>query len=100
MHERFRRTLPQPPARLPEAARRIGPFRLSQQLRAAGIAVYQFLGKEKIARQFSFAAKMGFPFVTVVGEQEVASGVFRLKNMASEEEALVPRAELAARLLS
>ena len=84
--------------RVPELA--MEAFRLSQQLRAAGIAVYQFLGKEKIARQFSFAAKMGFPFVTVVGEQEIESGVFRLKNMASEEEALVPRAELAARLLS
>lgn len=73
-------------------------FKLANELRAGGVRVFQHLGTAKLGKQFSYASKMGFPFVVVVGETELASNVFKLKNMSSGEEMEVERSKLLPRL--
>ncbi len=75
-------------------------FGLARELRAAGVPVFQHLGAQKLAKQLAYADRMGFPYVVVVGEQEVESDVFPLKDLRTGEQIEVPRAELAARILA
>jgi histidyl-tRNA synthetase len=75
-------------------------FKLAAELRAAHVSVFQYVGEAKLGKQFSFASRMGFPFVVVVGEDELASGQFKLKNMTTGEETSVPRQELPACVVS
>jgi histidyl-tRNA synthetase len=73
-------------------------FALASELRAAGIPVYQYVGDAKLAKQFSFASKMDFSCVAVVGEREMEAGVLRVKDLASGRELDIPRNEAADRL--
>ncbi len=72
---------------------------LAAELRAQGLAVYQFVGPTKLGKQFAFASRMGFEAVVVVAEEELQSGVFKVKDLASGTEVSVARAELGAHLL-
>lgn len=59
---------------------------LSTKIRNAGIAAEIYFNEGKIGKKFSYADKLGIPYVVVVGEDEVASGIFKLKNMATGEQ--------------
>lgn len=82
------------PAMVPHA------MALAKELRDAGIPTYQYVGEAKLAKQFSFASRMGFPFVAIAGEREIAAGNVRIKKMASGEERDVPRSDAAAAIRS
>lgn len=58
----------------------------STKIRDAGIAAEVYLNDGKMGKKFSYADKLGIPFVTVIGEDEVKSGMFKLKDMSSGEE--------------
>ncbi len=72
--------------------------KLGRELRAQGIVVE--LGDEgfKLKRSLEIASKLGARYAAIVGENEVASGKIALKNLASGEQAGVPRAELAKKI--
>jgi len=55
------------------------------------------LGDEsfRLRKSLETASKIGARFALIVGENEIKSGSFALKNLASGEQILVPRAELA-----
>jgi histidyl-tRNA synthetase len=40
----------------------------------------------KVAKQFQHADKRGIPFAVIVGEQEMASNTFLLKNLVTGEQ--------------
>ena len=46
------------------------------------------------------ASKQGARYAVIVGENEVTSGVFTLKNLASGEQISVPRADLPGKIQS
>jgi histidyl-tRNA synthetase len=52
-----------------------------------------------LKKSFEAATKVGSRFILIVGENEVKSGSFALKNLATGEQVSVPRAELAQRIL-
>jgi histidyl-tRNA synthetase len=58
------------------------------------------LGDEsfRLKKSFEAAAKLGARYVLIVGENEVRSDTFALKNQETGEQAAVPRAELASKL--
>jgi histidyl-tRNA synthetase len=60
------------------------------------------LGDEtfRLKKSFEAASKVGARFILIVGENEVKSGSFALKNLASGEQVSVPRAELGQRIQS
>jgi histidyl-tRNA synthetase len=74
--------------------------RLARELRQAGIVVD--LGDEsfRLKKSLETASKLGARFALIVGENEVQSGTFALKHLASGQQQSVPRSELAGRIKS
>ena len=58
------------------------------------------LGDEsfRLKKSLETASKMGARFALIVGENEVKSSSFALKNLETGEQISVPRAELAQRI--
>jgi histidyl-tRNA synthetase len=60
-----------------------------QKLRASGIKVELYPDNAKLAKQFQHADKRGIPFAVIVGEQEMDSNSFSLKNLVTGEQVLL-----------
>ena len=57
-----------------------------QKLRASGIKVELYPDNAKVAKQFQHADKRNIPFAVIVGEQEMASNSYSLKNLETGEQ--------------
>src|SRR5690606_31996506 len=55
-------------------------------LRKAGIRVELYPDKAKAGKQFQYADKRAIPFAVIAGSQEMESGTFALKNLATGEQ--------------
>lgn len=69
--------------------------RLAQDLRTQGVATAIDFGERKLGKQVEAASKHKIPYVIVVGEDEVASGTFKVKDLATGKETKLSRTELA-----
>jgi histidyl-tRNA synthetase len=71
---------------------------LARELRSHPIVAE--LGDEtfRLKKSFEIATKLGAHYILIVGENEVKSGAFALKNLESGEQVSVSRSELPARL--
>ncbi len=67
---------------------------IAAQLRAAGLVVERSV-ERKLKRALEVANKTGARFALIVGDDELASGSFQLKNMATGEQRQVKLAEAA-----
>lgn len=65
-----------------------------QELRDAGIAAELYPGRVKLGKQFKYANARGIPYVLVIGNEEMQSGEFTLKEMQSGEQKKISREEL------
>src|SRR5690606_28547876 len=65
-----------------------------KKLRSAGINTELYPDADKMKKQMNHANKRAIPFVVLVGEEEVASNRFTLKNMISGEQFKVSFDEL------
>ncbi len=63
-----------------------GATKLAQQLRAGGLAVELDFTDRKIDKKLKTAIKKGIPYVVFVGENELKTGVYPLKNIESSQE--------------
>ena len=73
-------------------------FALARELREAGIRTEaDYLGK-KLKAQFKLANKLNAATMVVVGGDELAQGNVRVRDMATGEERLVPRASVVDEL--
>ena len=61
-------------------------LKLLQQLQASGVKAELFPDAVKMKKQMRYADQKQIPFVMMVGEQEMESGVYRLKDMESGEQ--------------
>ncbi|MFE3871776.1 histidine--tRNA ligase [Flavobacterium sp. ZS1P70] len=57
-----------------------------QKLRASGVKVELYPDNTKVAKQFQHADKRGIPFVVIIGEQEMESNSYSLKNLVTGEQ--------------
>lgn len=69
--------------------------RLAGELRAAGINTELVMDDKKLGRQFNHADKKGIPLVAIVGPDEAAQGMVKLKRLRDGEEVTVSRAQAA-----
>ena len=53
---------------------------------------------KKVGQQLGYAEKRGFQLAVIAGEQEFATGVWKLKDLAKREEVTVQESDLAARV--
>jgi histidyl-tRNA synthetase len=72
--------------------------RLARELRRHDLVLD--LGDEtfRLKKSFEAATKAGAKYILIVGENEVKSDAFALKNLATGEQISVPRAELAQKI--
>lgn len=56
------------------------------EFRAAGFHVETYLNPGKMSKKMTYANKLGIPYVIVIGSEEVSSGRFQIKNMATGEQ--------------
>jgi len=75
-------------------------MQLGAELRAQGVAVAVDFGERKLGDQIKVAAKKSIPWLIVVGADEVASGTFGVKNLATGATEQKTRAELASFFLN
>ena len=74
--------------------------KLARELRRQELVVELGDDSFKLKKSFPAATKAGTKFILIVGEDEVNSDVFALKNLATGEQVSVPRQELAQRIKS
>jgi histidyl-tRNA synthetase len=74
--------------------------KLARELRSCGVIVE--LGDEsfRLKKSLETASKLAARFAIILGENEVKSGQFALKNLANGEQVQVPRGELAQKIQS
>ena len=70
-------------------------MKLAHELRRAGIAAQSDLCGRSLRAQMKYAGKLGAPYCVVLGDDELASGVCRLKDMRTGEEKETALAALA-----
>ncbi|MEO8844098.1 MAG: histidine--tRNA ligase [Kofleriaceae bacterium] len=80
---------------------------LASELRAAGLNVEVYGNDDKLGKQFKYADASGVPLTVLIGSQEHAAGTAKIKDLRitefttkSDNETIVPRGELVARLLA
>ena len=64
-------------------------------LRDTGLRTQLYTEQKKFKAKMSYADKLGFPFVVLIGEDEIAAGKVALKDMATGVQTLVTPAEAA-----
>lgn len=62
------------------------PIKIANNLREQGINTEIFLNDKKLKAKMKYADKLEIPFVIVVGEDEVNSGIVKIKNMITGNE--------------
>ena len=72
---------------------------LASELRKAGIPAEVYLETRKLKQQFSYADKLGIPFVAILGEDEIAKGKIALKDMATGEQVDLSLREVVERVI-
>ena len=85
-------TLPTAPAEvlvLPMTKDVAAAARVATALRAAGIRTQLYTEPKKFKAKMSYADRLGFPFVAILGEDELAAGKLSLKNMKTGEQTLL-----------
>jgi histidyl-tRNA synthetase len=81
----------------PEA--RIPAFALAEALRAEGLSCDLDYANRSAKGQFKQADRVGARFAVILGDEELASGVCTLRNMASGEQRTIPIADSPEELL-
>ena len=74
---------------------KVAAFSLVQQLRQAGIRADMDHTGRSLKAQFKYANKTGAPLCATLGDDEVANGVVKIKNMNTKEERTVAIGEAA-----
>ncbi|MEG0518744.1 MAG: histidine--tRNA ligase [Bacteroidales bacterium] len=67
-------------------------------LRAQGINCEIYPDVSKLKKQFDYADKKGIPYFIIAGEQEIGDGIVNLKNLATGEQKILKKEEIAAAL--
>jgi len=73
-------------------------FKIARELRAAGFAVALEFEDRKMKKAMAQASKSGARYALIIGEDEVASGRYSLKNLATGEQAALGLDAIAAKL--
>jgi histidyl-tRNA synthetase len=68
--------------------------KLARELRRNGVVVIAGDESFKLKKSLETASKLGVRFVLILGENEVNSGLYALKNLSTGEQASVSKTEI------
>jgi histidyl-tRNA synthetase len=69
---------------------------LANKLRASGTRVEVYHENAKFDRQFKYAEKKNIPYIVIIGEEELASGAYKLKELATGVQVVKTEEELVS----
>lgn len=69
------------------------------RLQKAHISSEMYPEPVKMKKQFAYADQKKIPYIVIIGSDELASGLYQLKNMSTGEQQKFEPAEIAAKLL-
>lgn len=69
------------------------------EFRNAGYSVEVYMNDGKVSKKLTYANKLGIPYAAIIGEDEMNSGVFKIKDMMSGEQFEVSSLEDAAKII-
>jgi histidyl-tRNA synthetase len=69
---------------------------LANKLRASGTRVEVYHENAKFDRQFKYAEKKNIPYIVIIGEEELASGAYKLKELATGVQVIKTEEELVS----
>jgi histidyl-tRNA synthetase len=72
--------------------------RIAAEFRISGIAAETDLNERNLRKQFDYANALSIPYIAVVGERELKSGMVTLRDMVSGNEELMKIGEAIIRL--
>lgn len=75
-------------------------IQVANRLREAGIIAELYFEEAKLDKKISYANKLGIPFVILIGEDELQSGLLSLKEMATGEQSRMDIAGIIAKIKS
>jgi len=81
---------------LPDEALAGEAMKLAQELRAQNIATALDFGDKKLGDQIRAASKHKIPYLIVVGADELASGMFAVRDLLTGEEKKLSREQLSS----
>jgi histidyl-tRNA synthetase len=70
-------------------------LKLANELRSNGVRVTVYPEPDKFGKQMKYADAIKVPYVAILGENEIAAGVVKLKDMRTGEELQKPVGEIA-----
>lgn len=73
-------------------------LKAATEIRLGGIPAEVYLNEGKIGKMFTYADKLGIPFVAVAGEEEMKNGTLAFKDMASGEQSNITVKEIISKL--
>ncbi|CRH94239.1 histidyl-tRNA synthetase [Chlamydia trachomatis] len=73
-------------------------IKLAAKLQEAGIATTVYTEKAKLGKKFKYADSLNIPYTIVVGENEVKTGEYAIKDMAKQEQESLTVEQIIARL--
>jgi histidyl-tRNA synthetase len=77
----------------------VGPYHaMARKLREQKISVEVFPDAKKIGVQFQFAEKRGHKLALLAGPDEIAQGIWKIKNLASREEITISEKDVVEKL--
>lgn len=62
------------------------PINIANKLRNNGVKTEIYLNNKKLKAKFKYADKLEIPYVIVIGEDEIAQNIFKIKDMKTGEE--------------
>ena len=62
------------------------PIKIATKLRNEGKKVEVYLNNKKLKAKFKYADKLEIPYVIIIGEDEIAKNIVKIKNMKTGEE--------------
>tara|TARA_Y100000310_G_scaffold263715_1_gene274058 strand:+ start:1204 stop:2349 length:1146 start_codon:yes stop_codon:yes gene_type:complete len=74
--------------------------RLARELRSVGLNVEVDASSKKVGDQVKLASKKSIPYVICIGEEEIKSEKFKLKNLETGEEKEVSKGDIASAIWS
>lgn len=69
-------------------------LKLATKLRDEGINVLIEMNKKKVGKCFEYAEREQIPYVMIIGENEIISGIYKIKDMNKKEEYSVNEKDL------
>ena len=71
---------------------------LTQYLRSLGLSTQMQLTQAKLSKQLKYADRKSIPWVIVIGEEEIKSGLIQLKNMNTKENFQIKKEDVIGKI--